>query len=382
VSAVSPRPGGSAVRATRGGRAGATLAAALAVVLAGVLAGCGVPTGGAPTTVAASDLPYGLGSPGPAATAAPTTASASQLGWIYLVAPDEAVVPVGREVGTGAAEDRLGELLAALASGPTEDERDDQLSSALPPELVLTVTRIEGGVSTIDLSEAEAEAFSGPRGRRGVAQIVLTAASLPEVDAVLLTSGGEVLEAPLPSGELTDAPLRPIDYAVLQTPPAPPVATTPPSSSAPAPFVADTRPDTAQASPDAAVTVTDVRVGRQQGFDRVVLEVGGTGVPGWDVRYVPEALSQGSGDGVAVAGAQTLRVTVTGAGLPDDTGVVPYSGPDRVRAADTEVVTEAVFDGTFEGTSVAFVGTTARLPFRVYSLGSPTRVVLEVAHTG
>jgi hypothetical protein len=47
--------------------------------------------------------------------------------------------------------------------------------------------------------------------------------------------------------------------------------------------------------------------------------------------------------------------------------------------ADTEVVTELAFDGTFEGTTVAFVGTTEKVPFRVYSLSGPTRVVLEVA---
>ena len=43
------------------------------------------------------------------------------------------------------------------------------------------------------------------------------------------------------------------------------------------------------------------------------------------------------------------------------------------------MVTEVAFDGTFEGTTVAFVGTTDEVPFRVYSLSSPTRVVLEVA---
>jgi hypothetical protein len=43
------------------------------------------------------------------------------------------------------------------------------------------------------------------------------------------------------------------------------------------------------------------------------------------------------------------------------------------------VVREVVWDSTFEGTSVAFVGTTARTPFRVYLLEDPVRVVVEVA---
>ena len=80
------------------------------------------------------------------------------------------------------------------------------------------------------------------------------------------------------------------------------------------------------------------------------------GTPGWDVRYVDEAASQGSGDPVEVAGDAVLQVTLTGVGYPYDTGVEEYAG-GPLTAADTEVVTEVVFDATYEGTTVAFVGT-------------------------
>jgi hypothetical protein len=126
------------------------------------------------------------------------------------------------------------------------------------------------------------------------------------------------------------------------------------------------------------VTVRDIRTGRHDGLDRVVFEVGGTGTPGWDVRYVEQAASQGSGDPVKVAGAAVLQVTITGAGLPSDTGVQEFDGPSPMPGSGTETVTEVVFDHTFEGTAVAFVGTTAEVPFRVYSVSNPTRVVLEV----
>jgi hypothetical protein len=146
------------------------------------------------------------------------------------------------------------------------------------------------------------------------------------------------------------------------------------------PFPADPEPDTAEASPGAQVTVSDVRIGRHDGFDRVVLEVGGEGQPGWDVRYVDQASSQGSGAAVEVDGEAVLQVTVTGVGYPYATGVEEVPAGERVTAAGTGAVTELVFDATFEGTSVAFVGTTGRTPFRVYLLEAPTRVVLEVAH--
>lgn len=145
-------------------------------------------------------------------------------------------------------------------------------------------------------------------------------------------------------------------------------------------FPANTDPDTAKASADASVTVRDIRLGRQDGFDRVVFEVGGTGTPGWDVRYVDAASSQGSGKPVDVAGADVLQVSLTGAGYPYDTGVKEYQAGSPLTAAGTETVTEVVFDATYEGTTMAFVGTKARAPFRAYLLQNPTRVVVEVAH--
>ena len=144
-------------------------------------------------------------------------------------------------------------------------------------------------------------------------------------------------------------------------------------------FPANAEPDTEQASSGASVTVSDLRIGRHDGFDRVVFEVGGSGTPGWDVRYVDEASSQGSGEPVDVAGDAVLQVTLTGAGYPDDTGVEEFSSSGPVTGSGTEVVTEAVFDATFEGTTVTFVGTSERTPFRVYLLEGPTRVVVEVA---
>ena len=145
------------------------------------------------------------------------------------------------------------------------------------------------------------------------------------------------------------------------------------------PFPANTEPDTGEASADALVSVTDIRIGRHDGFDRVVFETDGTGTPGWDVRYVDAANSQGSGEDIAVDGGAILQVTIDGVGLPADTGVEEYSGPDRLSSGDAEVVTEMVFDSTFEGTTVSFVGVTEETPFRVYLLEDPARVVLEVA---
>ena len=127
--------------------------------------------------------------------------------------------------------------------------------------------------------------------------------------------------------------------------------------------------------------MSEIRLGRHDGFDRVVFEVGGSGTPGWDVRYVDQATSQGSGDAVEVGGDAVLQVTLTGMGYPYDTGVEEYSG-GTLTSAGTEVVREVVWDATYEGTSIAFIGTAGELPFRVYALEGPARVVVEVADAG
>jgi hypothetical protein len=186
----------------------------LALAAAAVLAGCGVPTGGAPDRIDASEVPYGLASPSPGSPAATSSPPRDDRPRVYLVGPDDVLVPSGRDVSGTTTRDRLDDLLAQLAEGPTAGERDDELTTALPPTIRLSVASIAGGTATIDFSATSASP-AGEQTRRAVGQIVLSATSLPDVTAVLLTHDGEPLEAPLPSGELTTAPLTAADYEPL-----------------------------------------------------------------------------------------------------------------------------------------------------------------------
>jgi hypothetical protein len=193
------------------------------------LAGCGVPTGSAPERIAASDVPYGL-----AERATPTQAPlsgqpAADDPRVYLVAADDRLVPKGRDVGQGSREERLGELLSSLAEGPTKEERAEQLATALQPGVELTVTEMDGTEVTIDIGGVEGTQ-SPEESRRAVGQIVLTATSLPGVEMVRLTTDGQRVDAPLPTGELTSRPLTADDYQVLLTAPVPPRVSTAPFS--------------------------------------------------------------------------------------------------------------------------------------------------------
>ena len=212
--------GGAAVTARR--------ALLVAVLVLGPTA-CGVPAGGPPEAIPSSEVPYGLADPRPSSSAPATTGSVAAPSQVFLFAADEVLVGRPREVEGTTVRERLADLLAALVEGPTSAERDEQLSTLLTPDVRLSVTDLTQRTATVDIGQP-AGAPSGPAGRRAVAQLVLTATSLQGVDAVQLTIGGDPVEAPLPTGELTSAPLTASDYAIFTTAPEPPAA-----SSLPAP---------------------------------------------------------------------------------------------------------------------------------------------------
>ncbi|ANZ28599.1 hypothetical protein A4U64_27405 (plasmid) [Rhodococcus sp. WB1] len=142
----------------------------------------------------------------------------------------------------------------------------------------------------------------------------------------------------------------------------------------------DATDKTAPADADAALTVTDIRTGTHDAFDRVVYELDGRGTPGWRVGYVERAIEVGSGDTVPVAGDAVLEVRISGSAYPFTSDVTPYTGPFPVRATPGGPVVEATGTTIFEGTTQSFIGVTDPAPpFAVYSLDDPARVVIDVA---
>jgi hypothetical protein len=196
---------------------------ALVLALALLVGGCGVPTGDEPQAIPSSEVPYGLADPRPASSAPSTAVPVETPSQVFLVGADEVLVGVPREVEGTTTSERLADLLAQLATGPSAAEREEQLSTLLTPDVRLSVTGLEQRTATIDIGQPTG-APSGAASRRAVAQLVLTATSLQGVDAVQLTIDGDPVEAPLPTGALTSAPLRAADYAVFLTAPEPPAA--------------------------------------------------------------------------------------------------------------------------------------------------------------
>jgi hypothetical protein len=124
--------------------------------------------------------------------------------------------------------------------------------------------------------------------------------------------------------------------------------------------------------------VDTVRTGRQDCFDRLVIDIDGPAA-GYRAAYVDVVSADGSGHPVSVPGGARLAVTVNhpaySLGLRTGQPAASVAGFDTFRSL--------VFGGSFEGQTLFGVGTRARLPFRVFTLAGPgghSRIVLDVAH--
>ncbi|WP_051683827.1 hypothetical protein [Blastococcus sp. URHD0036] len=134
--------------------------------------------------------------------------------------------------------------------------------------------------------------------------------------------------------------------------------------------------------------VDDIRAGRHDCFDRLVVDVDGAGGRdvGYDVRYVSVFTEDGRGDAVPLRGAADLQVVVRSPAY-DHAGHSTYDPAPRTEAVDVSgysTFRQVAWGGSFEGYSTIGLGVRARLPFRVTVLDGPgndARVVIDVAHT-
>lgn len=125
--------------------------------------------------------------------------------------------------------------------------------------------------------------------------------------------------------------------------------------------------------------VVDVRTARNEGFDRVVLQIDGARVPGYRVEYVDRPVRQcGSGNPVEIAGQGALAITLNGAAAHDDRGNATVA--DRERRLNLPVMRELEFTCDFEGQVQVVVGVAAPNRYRVIELSNPTRLAVDVQH--
>lgn len=117
--------------------------------------------------------------------------------------------------------------------------------------------------------------------------------------------------------------------------------------------------------------VDTVRAGRQECFDRMVVDIDGPPA-GFNVKYVDQVTADGSGNVVPTAGGARLQVVVRHPA---------FSTPRLPSVAGFTTFRQITNAGSFEGQTSFGLGVRARLPFRVFTLpGGHGRIVIDVAH--
>lgn len=199
---------GGVIRSSRqaGLRGGAGL-----VLVALALAACGIPTG-SPTAIAKADVPFHLLTP----TTTPTATTAPSVGVpesIYLVAPDQRVSPVSRDVAlpsNSTLTDTIDAAITALLDGPTAADTAAGLQTFLvtgsKPQVSTTIT---GTTATIDFTANPVPA--GPNQTLAIAQIVFTATQFG-INLVSFEIGGSPVQVPTAGGNNVAGPVSRLSY--------------------------------------------------------------------------------------------------------------------------------------------------------------------------
>ncbi|MGW7351403.1 AMIN-like domain-containing (lipo)protein [Streptomyces sp. NPDC054784] len=138
---------------------------------------------------------------------------------------------------------------------------------------------------------------------------------------------------------------------------------------------------------DGSRPLTNVRTGRHDCYDRMVLDIRGdlpATAAGYRVRYVDRFLQDGSGREITFAGGAVLEIVATAPSYDPDTYEPTYGGRGGkplpgVDLAGYRTFRDARFGASYEGTTQLGLGVRARLPFRVFTTGD--RLVVDVAHT-
>jgi hypothetical protein len=150
------------------------------------------------------------------------------------------------------------------------------------------------------------------------------------------------------------------------------------ATNAPA-FAENTEPQSGPVSGGSDLVLVDVGVAESEDFNRIVLEFSGTGTPGWVVKYVDEAVLDGSGEVVALRGSAVLDIYASGTTWPAPNY---YRGPTQFTPENGGDINDVYVGGTFEGYTQVLAGIDGDpVPFRVHALTAPSRLVIDVMHS-
>lgn len=126
-----------------------------------------------------------------------------------------------------------------------------------------------------------------------------------------------------------------------------------------------------------------LRSGVHDGFDRVVFEFSGEGLPSWRAEYVDSAAELGRGNRIKMAGEAILQIYVSGPSWLPEEEVEDQLASDQYYERDTAALPEEVHvQGPFEALSQYLIGLPEEVPFSVELLEDPTRLVVDLENRG
>lgn len=137
------------------------------------------------------------------------------------------------------------------------------------------------------------------------------------------------------------------------------------------------------AGPDYSLhQITNVRTGRHECFDRVVVDLNGRSASGYYIRYVNQVYTEGQGAALNLSGGAKIHVTIRAAAYDENYNVTyPATVGAKlpgVNLTGYQTLKDAKYGGSHEGQTTIGLGVRARLPFRVFKLDN--RVVIDIAH--
>ena len=145
---------------------------------------------------------------------------------------------------------------------------------------------------------------------------------------------------------------------------------------------ASTDPLTSTSNADFYALMKGLAVGRHAGYDRVTFTFEDF-LPGYVISYVePPIKEDGSGKTVNVAGSDYVQVVMqpaSGFDLNSGEGAIVYKGPKRISGAEagTSVVKDVVRTGDFESVLTWTIGLADKVGYKVQTLTSPPRLVID-----
>jgi len=120
-------------------------------------------------------------------------------------------------------------------------------------------------------------------------------------------------------------------------------------------------------------TLTGVRVGKHDGFDRVVFDLSGNGKPCYRIYFDPNPIQDGSGNPVDLGNHQAIRVEISGLG-PD----FPTPPPGYEAELTGPAISFARFDTFFEGVATNFVAVPSGVNAEYAVSTQPGKLIVDV----